>query len=93
MVKVEKSSAKPGEIKLDKKWTLNSFFFFWGGGGGYYFFYNIVLTIVRSNNHNLGSGNLNLQLNEEKKKAPIKVLLNLIAKIYIFVEAVVMKDA
>ena len=68
-------------------------FFFWGGGG-YYFFYNIVLTIVRSNNHNLGSGNLNLQLNEEKKKAPlIKVLLNLIAKIYIFEEAVVMKDA
>ena len=93
MVKVEKSSAKPGEIKLDKKWTLNSFFFFLGGGG-YYFFYNIVLTIVRSNNHNLGSGNLNLQLNEEKKKAPlIKVLLNLIAKIYIFEEAVVMKDA
>lgn len=91
MVKVEKSSAKPGEIKLDKKWTLNSFFFW---GGGYYFFYNIVLTIVRSNNHNLGSGNLNLQLNEEKKKAPlIKVLLNLIAKIYIFEEAVVMKDA
>ena len=33
MVKVEKSSAKPGEIKLDKKWTLNSFFFFGGGGG------------------------------------------------------------
>lgn len=92
MVKVEKSSAKPGEIKLDKKWTLNSFFFL--EGGGYYFFYNIVLTIVRSNNHNLGSGNLNLQLNEEKKKAPlIKVLLNLIAKIYIFEEAVVMKDA
>ena len=91
MVKVEKSSAKPGEIKLDKKWTLDSFFF---GGGGYYFFYNIVLRIVRSNNHNLGSGNLNLQLNEEKKKAPlIKVLLNLIAKIYIFEEAVVMKDA
>lgn len=30
MVKVEKSSAKPGEIKLDKKWTLNSL----GGGGG-----------------------------------------------------------
>ena len=91
MVKVKKSSAKPGEIKLDKKWTLNSFFW---GGGGYYFFYNIVLTIVRSNNHNLGSGNLNLQLNEEKKKAPlIKVLLNLIAKIYIFEEAVVMKDA
>lgn len=92
MLKVEKSSAKPGEIKLDKKWTLNSFFFW--GGGGYYFFYNIVLTIVRSNNHNLGSGNLNLQLNEEKKKAPlIKVLLNLIAKIYIFEEVVVMKDA
>ena len=92
MVKVEKSSAKPGEIKRDKKGPLNSFFFF--GGGGYYFFYNIVLTIVRSNNHNLGSGNLNLQLNEEKKKAPlIKVLLNLIAKIYIFQEAVVMKDA
>ena len=91
MVKVEKSSAKPGEIKLDKKWTLNSFFFW---GGGYYFFYNIVLTIVRSNNHNLGSGNLNLQLNEEKKKAPlIKVLINLIAKIYIFEEVVVMKDA
>lgn len=35
MVKVEKSSAKPGEIKLDKKWTLNSFFF---GGGGVFFF-------------------------------------------------------
>ena len=55
-------------------------FFFW-----YYFFYNIVLTIVRGNNHNLGSGNLYLQLKEEKK-VPIKVLLNLIAKIYIFVE-------
>ena len=68
MVKVEKSSAKPGEIKLDKKWTLNSFFL----GGGYYFFYNIVLTIVRSNNHNLGSGNLNLQLNEEKKRRQSK---------------------
>lgn len=71
MVKVEKSSAKPGEIKLDKKWTLNSFFFL-EGGGGYYFFYNIVLTIVRSNNHNLGSGNLNLQLNEEKKRRQSK---------------------
>ena len=32
MVKVEKSSAKPGEIKLDKKWTLNSFFFLEEGG-------------------------------------------------------------
>ena len=37
MVKVEKSSAKPGEIKLDKKWTLNSFFFLGGGGGIIYF--------------------------------------------------------
>ena len=51
----------------------------------YYFFYNIVLTVVRGNNHNLGNGNLYLQLKEEKK-ASIKVLLNLIAKIYIFVE-------
>ena len=80
MVKVEESSAKPSEIKLD--WKKDSHFIsFW-----YYFFYNIVLTIVRGNNHNLGSENLYLQLKEEKKKAPIKVLLNLIAKIYIFVE-------
>jgi len=76
MVKVEESSAKPSEIKLDKKCILTSFLFLYI----YYFFYNIVLTIVRGNNHNLGSGNLYLQLKEEK------VLLNLIAKIYIFVE-------